>query len=49
MTGMPTPLAHVFVDQEPAVRSAAADLHAAGLDEQADALLLELRTGGIVG
>jgi hypothetical protein len=46
---MPTPLASVFVSRAGDVRSAVVDLRAAGLDEQADALVVELRTARIVG
>ncbi len=46
---MPTPLAAVFVTRARDVRVAADDLRDAGLHDQADALLVELRTAGIVG
>jgi hypothetical protein len=46
---MPTPLDSVFIFRSGDVRSAVAALHAAGLAEQADALVLELRTARIVG
>jgi len=46
---MPTPLAPVFLSRAGDVRSAVADLRAAGLEEQADALVVELRTAQIIG
>jgi len=49
LTRMPTPLAPVFVSRAGDVRSAVADLRAAGLEEQADALVVELRTAQIIG
>jgi len=46
---MPMPLGRVFLDHADEVRAAADDLRTAGLAQEADALLLELRTAAIVG